>query len=120
MHFIYEYEKKMWDTAKSGDKSAFAGLVSEAAVMVCGGYRCSGAEYAEMIGDFGISDYEISNFEVVAETDTLIQVHYVVRTQAQSAENADMAGIFHVTSTWNVRDNPPVLVFNMDSRIFGE
>lgn len=39
MHFIYDYEKKMWDAAKDGDKSAFAGLVSEAAVMICGEYR---------------------------------------------------------------------------------
>ena len=120
MHFIYEYEKKMWDAAKSGHKSTFAGLVSEAAVMICGGYRCSGAEYAEIIGDFGISDYEISNFEVVAKTDALIQVHYVVKTQAQSVENADMAGVFHVTSTWSMSGKSPMLVFNMDSRILGE
>ncbi|MBQ8613270.1 MAG: nuclear transport factor 2 family protein [Ruminiclostridium sp.] len=110
-------ENKMWQAAKESNKADFARLVSADAVMVCGGYRCTGAEYAEFIGDFGISDFEITNFEVVHETDKTVQVHYIVRTITDTSENADLAGLFHVTSTWEKFDGKWVLVFNMDSRI---
>jgi len=114
---IYELENKMWQSARDKNKSEFAKLVSADAVMVCGGYRCTGAEYAEFVSDFGISNFEITNFEVVHETDKAMQVHYIVKTTADAPENADLAGIFHVTSTWENRGGKWVLVFNMDSRI---
>ncbi|MBQ8176695.1 MAG: nuclear transport factor 2 family protein [Oscillospiraceae bacterium] len=116
---IYELENKMWQAAKNGNKAAFAKLVSDDAVMVCGGYRCTGAEYAEFVSDFGISAFEITDFEVVHETDNSVQVHYIVRTTANTPENSDLAGTFHVTSTWEKRSGEWVLVFNMDSRIMG-
>lgn len=114
---IYGLENKMWQFAKDGNKTEFGKLVSADAVMVCGGYRCTGAEYAEFISDFGISDFEISNFEVVHETDKAVQVHYIVKTTADAPENEDLAGMFHVTSTWENRGGEWILVFNMDSRI---
>lgn len=114
---IYELENKMWQAAKDGNKTEFAKLVSAEAVMVCGGYRCTGAEYAEFITDFGISDFEIKGFEIVHETDKTVQVHYIVKTTADAPENSDLAGTFHVTSTWENRDGKWVIVFNMDSRI---
>lgn len=117
INIILELENKMWESTKKGDKATFAKLVSTDAVMVCGGYRCSGSEYAEFISDFGISAFEIMNFEVVHETDKTVQVHYVVRTTADAPENADLAGIFHVTSTWAKQGEEWILVFNMDSRI---
>lgn len=111
------YEEKMWESAKNGDTNAFLEIVSENAVMVCGGYRCSGMEYAGFIGDFGISSYEIMNFETVLENEKIIQVHYIVRTIAVNPECSDMAGLFHVTSTWEKRDDKWMLIFNMDSRL---
>lgn len=114
---IRELENKMWHAAAKGDSTAFSELVSADAVMVCGGYRCTGAEYAELIRDFGISEYEISGFEIVSQTDKTVQVHYIVRTAADSPENADLAGAFHVTSTWEYSGGRWRLVFNMDSRI---
>ena len=114
---IYGLENKMWQFAKDGNKTEFGKLVSADAVMVCGGYRCTGAEYAGFISDFGISAFEITGFEVVHETDKTVQVHYIVKTTADAPENADLAGMFHVTSTWENRDSKWVLVFNMDSRI---
>ena len=116
---IYELENKMWQAAKDGNKTEFAKLVSADAVMVCGGYRCTGAEYAELISDFGISAFSITDFEIVHQSDDTVQVHYIVTTTADSPENADLAGKFHVTSTWEKRDGEWVLVFNMDSRIVG-
>lgn len=107
----------MWQAAKDGKKTEFTKLVSADAVMVCGGYRCSGAEYAEFISDFGISAFEIINFEIVHEADKTVQVHYIVKTTASTPENADLAGVFHVTSTWEERNGGWKLVFYMDSRI---
>ena len=40
----------------------------------CGGFRCSGADYAEIIKEFDVADYKISNFEVIEETETLGQI----------------------------------------------
>lgn len=114
---IYELENKMWQAAKNGDKTEFAKLVDSNAIMVCGGYRCTGAEYAEFVSNFGISDFEITHFEIVHETDNTVQVHYIVKTTAIAPENADLEGKFHVTSTWGNREGKWVLVFHMDSRI---
>lgn len=114
---ILELENKMWQAAKDSDKTAFAKLVSADAVMVCGGYRCSGAEYGSFIGDFGIASYEIKDFETVLETEKVIQVHYIVRTIAATPEFSDMAGLFHVTSTWEKNNGKWMLIFNMDSRL---
>ena len=115
---IFELEQKMWDASLKKDKAAFSKLVSADAVMICGGLRCSGTEYADFLGEFGILSYEITQFETVAEQSSLVQVHYVVRTVSDSEENADLAGLFHVTSTWEKKENGWMLVFNMDSRIF--
>ena len=120
MNEIYELERKMWNAAVSGDKSAFLDIVSQTAVMVCGGYRCTGAEYAGFIGDFGVAAYEISDFEMTAESDDMTAVHYIVKTQADRPESVDMAGKFHVASVWKKTDGIWRLVFNMDSRIMGE
>ncbi|MBQ5318176.1 MAG: nuclear transport factor 2 family protein [Oscillospiraceae bacterium] len=116
---IYELENKMWQSARDKNKSEFAKLVSADAVMVCGGYRCTGAEYAEFVSNFGISDFEITGFEIVHETDKTVQVHYIVKTTADVPENEDLAGTFHVTSTWEKLNGEWVLVFNMDSRVVG-
>lgn len=110
----------MWNAAVSGDKSAFPDIVSETAVMVCGGYRCTGEEYADFIGDFGVVAYEISDFEMTAESDDMAAVHYIVKTEADRPENSDMAGKIHVASVWKKSDGKWQLVFNMDSRIMGE
>lgn len=115
---VMALEQKMWQAAKDGDKAEFMRLVAPDAVMVCGGQRCTGADYAEIIKDFGISGYEMEHFEVVCMDERIIQVHYVIRTWADCAENADLAGLFHVTSTWENRGGEWRLVFNMDGRIF--
>ncbi len=115
---IIKYEEEMWRAVLHHDKQAFRKLVCDDAVMICGGGRCTGAQYAELIGDFGITGYEINEFEIITETDNSVQVHYIVRTIADSAENADLAGIFHVTSTWERHNGVMRLIFNMDQRVF--
>lgn len=47
----------------------------------------------------------------------MVQVHYVITTATEKPENADLAGRFHITSTWLERDGKWKLAFNMDRRI---
>lgn len=117
---INEFENKMWQAAQKGDKSGFLQLVEADAVMICGGFRCTGADYAEFIQNFGIVSYEISCFEIILEAENAVQVHYIVKTTADSSENADLAGTFNVVSTWILRNGIWKLVFNMDSRVYDE
>lgn len=114
---IKAMETAMWEAAKNCDVKAFEELVCENAVIVCGGYRCSGKEYAGYIADFGIVQYEYKAFETVLETEDIIQVHYVVATKTDEERQMDLEGIFHVTTTWRKLDGRWRIIFNMDSRI---
>lgn len=119
MNIIFEQENRMWDAVINGRRGDFSALVPDNAIMVCGGLRCSGAEYAGFIGELcGITSYEIDGFEVVAEAQDMVQVHYIVKTASDDPACADLAGVFHVTSTWVRRGDKWQLAFNMDSRIF--
>lgn len=64
----------MWEAAKNRDAEAFLEVVDESAVMVCGGFRCTGADYTEIIKEFDVAQYRISNYEVIEETETLGQI----------------------------------------------
>ncbi|MBQ7955690.1 MAG: nuclear transport factor 2 family protein [Lachnospiraceae bacterium] len=114
---IKEYELRMWEAAKNRDVEAFLSVVDKEAVMVCGGFRCSGAEYGEIIKDFDLAGYEITGFEKVAETADMCQVHYVITTTVADERNKDLEGTFHITSTWKKTGDEWKLVFNMDSRV---
>lgn len=94
----------MWEAAKANNSENFLKLVDENAIMVCGGYRCTGREYAEIIKMFDCKNYEITDFEIVAESNNFIQVHYIIKTEINNEESKDLAGKFHITSTW-VKNN---------------
>lgn len=49
---IKDLEIKMWEAAKANNSENFLKLVDENAIMVCGGYSCTGREYAEIIKMF--------------------------------------------------------------------
>lgn len=115
---IKELEVFMWEAAKKRDANAFLQVVDKDAVMVCGGFCCSGAEYAGIITEFDLAEYEISSFEIVAQTDNMCQIHYVISTTVADKRNIDLEGKFHITSTWKKMSDTWKLVFNMDSRIF--
>lgn len=114
---IEKYEWEMWEAAKERNAAKFSTLVEADAVMVCGGYRCSGAEYSEIIKEFDIKAYNIWDFEKVFETDSLCQVHYMIETKVNSEENRDLEGAFHITTTWKRTGNEWKVIFNMDSRV---
>lgn len=115
---IYALEKRMWEAAKNRDCKTFLELVSEDAVMVCGGYRCTGKEYSEFISVFDCKSYVIEHFEIISESCDSIQVHYVVSLEVNDNKNLDLAGKFHITTTWNKKSEKWIVVFNMDQRIF--
>lgn len=115
---IQELEIEMWNAAKSRNAQAFLELVDENAVMVCGGFRCSGADYAEIVkAEFDVAQYKISNYEVIEETESLCQIHYVIELTVADRKNADLEGTFHITSTWKKIADKWKLIFNMDSQI---
>ena len=114
---IMMLEKKMWEAAKNRNKEEFLDVVSEEAVMVCGGYRCTGNEYADIISVFDCKCYNIVNFEVVYKDSNIIQVHYVITLEVNDEKNIDLAGTFHITTTWKNYENDWKVVFNMDQRI---
>ena len=114
---IQKLEVKMWDAAQNRDVGSFLQVVDKDAVMVCGGFRCTGAEYAEIIKEFDVAKYTISNYEVVAEGEDICQVHYVIEIAVADRKNADLEGLFHITSTWKKIGDDWKLVFNMDSRM---
>ena len=114
---IFEKESDMWKAARKRDVAAFKEQVADDAIMICGGYRCLGAEYANYIKDFYISSYEIKNNEVIYSSEEAVQIHYVIEVKTEAAEAEDLGGIFHVVSLWKMENNIWKLSFNMDSRI---
>ena len=114
---IKDFEILMWEAAKKKDPKSFLEVVCEDAVMICGGYRCSGAEYAQIIAEFDVAQYEISGFEIIVENAYFCQVHYTIATTVSNPENSDLEGRFHITSSWKRVGDTWKLIFNMDSRI---
>ena len=114
---IMVLETKMWEAAKNRNAVEFLNVVSEDAVMVCGGYRCTGKEYAEIISFFDCKSYNIVNFETICEDTSSVQVHYVIKLEVNDDKNFDLAGTFHITTTWKNQDGRWKVVFNMDQRV---
>lgn len=114
---IYELEKAMWEAAKSRNSEKYLEIVSEEAVMICGGFRCSGREYAAIIGEFDCKSYTIECFEIVCEDENIVQTSYIVTVEVSDERNADLAGKFRVTTTWKRMDDGWKAVFNMDRQI---
>ena len=114
---IMVLETKLWEAAQNRNAVEFLNVVSEDAVMVCGGYRCTGKEYAEIISFFDCKSYNIVNFETICEDTSSVQVHYVIKLEVNDDKNSDLAGTFHITTTWKNQDGRWKVVFNMDQRV---
>ena len=46
-----------------------------------------------------------------------MQVHYVITLEVNDEKNMDLAGMFHITTTWHLIKDKWKVVFNMDQRI---
>ena len=114
---VYELEISMWEAAKNRSPVDFLQVVSEDAVMVCGGFRCSGKEYSEVVAMFDCKTYAMEHYEIVNQDENSVQVHYVIHLEVGNEENKDLAGTFHVTTTWKCINGTWKVVFNMDQRV---
>ena len=114
---IIQLEYDMWEAALHKSADEFRKLVKPEAVMICGGYRCTGSEYADIIADFNISGYSISNMEVVSSGNDDVALHYVLKVEVEDSGAKDLEGQFHVVSIWKKFEDQWWLIFNMDSRI---
>ena len=56
---IRKLEMELWKRAQNRDSKAYLEIVSENAVMVCGGFRCTGKEYAGIISEFDVASYNV-------------------------------------------------------------
>ena len=117
---IMQLEKNMWEAALHRDADSFRKLVSSDAVMICGGYRCLGSEYADIIPEFYISGYSISGMEVIGSGSDKVILHYVLRVSVENSSARDLEGTFHVVSVWEKIGEAWKLIFNMDSRVAGQ
>ena len=117
---IIQLEQDMWEAVLCGDVHTFQNLVSPNAVMICGGYRCLGSEYAAIMSDFHIQAYTIRNMEVIDSEENEVILHYIIKIEVEDKDDKDLEGLFHVVSIWKKRRNAWKLVLNMDSRINGE
>lgn len=59
----------------------------------------------------------IQNFEVTASAPGLVQVHYTITLTVSDPANADLAGTFHITTTWQQNGEGYQVIFNMDQRV---
>ena len=81
------------------------------------GIQMHGVEYADVVAMFDCKKYVIEHFEIVNQDTKSIQVHYVIHLEVNSEENKDLAGTFHITTTWKCTDDIWKVVFNMDQRV---
>lgn len=114
---VMQCENEMWNSFINRDRESFLEKVLEEAVMVCGGKRITGREYADIIEFVCIDQFEINYPECVYEDDNCIQVHYVVDITVNDKEFQDMAGKFNVISGWKKNGDKWKMYFNIDSQI---
>lgn len=112
MNFL-SLENEFWEAARDKCAEKLLELISDNAVVISGGLRYSGRDYADHIRSAGVSDFSVHGFETVVLTDELRQNHYIVSIAASSENNA-ISGSFHITSTWKYFGGSWKLVFGMD------
>lgn len=115
---FYRLEVQTWEAVKVGDADAFLKLVPADAVMVCRGTRCTGAEFSEEIAKFDCKEYNLQGFEIVNQDAQSAQVHYLVQFDVNAPENEDLAGLFHITTTWKCINQTWQMVFGMSARTY--
>lgn len=71
----------------------------------------------DIIGNFDCRSYHIARFEIVHDDGVSFQVHYILKMEVEDVGNIDLAGSFHITTTWSCKSGRWKVVFNMDQRI---
>ncbi len=115
---IIALEKAVWEAFARQDIRAFQKLVAPDALMVVGGMREAGQDYAQVISQFKIPDYELDEFRFMPLGDEVALLHYTV-TFAGSAQHPNFTGRYYVSSIWKKLDGKWQVVFNQDARPAG-
>lgn len=110
-------EKKMWEAFASGNSASFGKIVSADAMMICGGFKESGAEYARIVENVNLSNYELSEFDVKVINPNVVLTNYIVKVDCQ---DYTLAGTFRVSSLWINEDGNWKVVFNQDSNLVSQ
>lgn len=110
-------EKKMWEAFASGNSALFGEIVSADAMMICGGFKESGAEYARIVENVNLSNYELSEFDVKVINPNVVLTNYIVKVDCQ---DYTLAGTFRVSSLWINEDGNWKVVFNQDSNLVSQ
>lgn len=111
---IKDLETQMWEAFANGDSKKFSKLVSDDAMMICGGIRESGREYAKIVANVRLDSYEISEFFTKLVSNELVMTNYIVKVMCH---DSSISGTFRVSSLWILSKNKWELVFNQDSKL---
>lgn len=110
---ILEQEQKLWQCYALGDSAAFGRLVDPQALMIVGGERGSGADYAQAIAMVRLQGYELRDVVVLDLGPGAAAIHYSVTIKDYPGPY-DLSGTYRVTSIWQRREGGWVLVLNQD------
>lgn len=111
---IKHLEVQMWEAFSSGDSNSFHELVSNEAIMICGGFRESGYEYSNIVAQIRLDKYEISDFVVKLISQDSALTNYIVEVQCP---DESISGLFRVSSLWINNGDKWELVFNQDTKL---
>ncbi len=111
---IKDLEEKMWHAFATGNQEVFSELVLDDALMICGGFRESGREYAQMVSQVRLESFKISEFIATELHDEFCLTNYIVEVICPSP---DLAGKYRVSSLWKMVGSKWMLTFNQDTRL---
>lgn len=111
---VRNLETQMWEAFANGDSNKFSKLVLDDAMMICGGIRESGREYAKIAANVRLDSYEISDFFIKSVSNESVMTNYIVKV---ICPDASISGTFRVSSLWIRNDTKWELVFNQDSKL---
>jgi hypothetical protein len=107
-------ENEMWIAFSNGDANKFRNIVSDEALMICGGSKKTGIEYSSIVRQIKLEKYEISNFYTKVIDQNNVITNYIVSVYSS---DQSIAGKYRVSSLWNQENGKWKVVFNQDSSI---
>ncbi len=111
---IKNLEVQMWEAFSCGNSKLFSEVVSNEAMMICGGYRETGYEYANIVAQIRLDGYEIKDFVVKIINPDSVLTNYVINVECP---DPSISGVFRVSSLWIKNEDKWELVFNQDTKL---
>lgn len=108
-------EKQMMAAFARGNSQAFAALALPEALMVTGGMRSSGAQYARETAQVRLKDFRMTDFTVLPLSADAVLLHYTLEVVDYPGPY-DLSGVYLVSSVWVRREEGWRLIFNQDAQ----